>query len=313
MAKIDIHIDTETNETSDLRKALLPRAANKAGLLSTISITDEQRTAFEYGFGSNNHTKRDNLGYAPNDIRKGKKQLKDDERCNVLGVTGGRAAYDAIFAEYNPTFVCLVGELPDLNDLRNCAGGISLDTWKSNADRLAYLTAKLGCNANQVGLYYNPNSGVAAHEVPEWDRINPPVAGVSRARAFSGAGGVGTAAPTNNAAQFAVDFAPAGNLFQGLRAVIISADPFFQANKNPLIQASNNWLTGAANRYICYPLQDYKNVGAAPVNRPTGTRSTLYGPDLSTAYSVLGFLAKSAVENNSVGFFTAANVIYDVP
>src|SRR6516225_2421528 len=70
----------------------------------------------------------------------------------------------------------------------------------------------------------------------------PPVAGVSSVRRFSGAAGTGGATPTNSVAQFAVDFAPAGSLFQGLRAIIISADPFFQENKEQLIQAVNNWL-----------------------------------------------------------------------
>jgi hypothetical protein len=93
---------------------------NKAGLLSTIPITDDQIAAFQYGFGSNNHTKRDSVGYAPADIRKEKKNLKNNDRCNVLAVTGGRPAFDAILNEAdNPNFVCLVGETPDLSNLGN--------------------------------------------------------------------------------------------------------------------------------------------------------------------------------------------------
>jgi hypothetical protein len=310
MAKIDLHIDTETTETHDQIKGLQPRTSNKPGLLSTITITDDQIAAFQYGFGSNIQKKRDNLGYAPAKIRQEKKNLKNTDRCNVIAVTGGRAAFDAIVTETdNPPFVCLVGETPDFNNLGNCVGGISLDSWKSNAARVAYLTAKLGCNVNQVGLYYNPNSGLSAHETQNWDKINPPAA-VSSARPFSGAGGVGTAAPTNNAAQFAVDFAPGGNFFQGLRAIIISADPFFQTNKDLLIQAANNWLNPDATRYVCYPLQDYQNENGS--NHPTPNRSTLYGPNLITAYNILGFLTKSAIENNSAGFFTASNVVQDV-
>jgi hypothetical protein len=142
--------------------------------------------------------------------------------------------------------------------------------------------------------------------------VNSPVGGVSSARAFSGAGGIGGAAPTNDATQFAVDFARAGNFFQGLRAIIISADPFFQASKDALIQAANNWLTGGANRYVCYPLQDYQNPKSSSNNQPTKGRSTLYGPDLNTVYNLLGFLTKSAIENSSAGFFTALNMVQDV-
>jgi len=311
MAKIDIHIDTETTETHD-HKLLRPMAQNKAGLLSTITITDDQRAAFQYGFGSNNHTKKDKLGYAPGDIRQGKKYLKNTDRCNVIAVTGGRAAFDAILGEAdNPPFVCLIGETPDFSNLGNCAGGISLNTWQSNGAKLDYLTGKLSCARSQVGLYYNPNSGVSGHEVQYWNNVlNPPVGGVSSARPFSGAGGIGTATPTNNPAGFATDFNPAGTLFQGLRAIIISADPFFQDNKDTLIDAVNKWLIPDASRYVCYPLQEYQNQNGS--KQPTASRSTLYGPDLTTAYNVLGFLAKSAIENNTAGFFMASNVVKDL-
>jgi hypothetical protein len=311
MAKIDIHIDTETSDTHGQSKTVQPLVpAHKVGLLSTIPITDDQINAFLYGFGSNSHAKRDNLGYAPGDIRQGKKDLKKLDKCDVIAVTGGRAAFDAIKGENdNPTFVCLIGEIPDPADLGNCAGGISLNTWESNKDRFSYLTG-LGYNPNQIGLYYNPNSGVAAHEVQDWDNnINPQIAGVSSAKPFSGGTGMATPNPVNNPAGFAADFAP-GGLFQNLTAVIISADPFFQANKDQLIQAVNDWLAvDPANRYVCYPLQDYQNPSGT---RPRPNRSTCYGPDLGAAYNVLGFLAKSAIEGSGAGFFMAANVITEV-
>jgi hypothetical protein len=47
MARIDIHIDTETTETHLQSKALQPMTSNKAGLLSTITITDDQINAFD--------------------------------------------------------------------------------------------------------------------------------------------------------------------------------------------------------------------------------------------------------------------------
>jgi hypothetical protein len=300
MTKIAIHIDTEDSRSFDDAQSRRPRSANKVGLLSTIPISPAQFAGFANGFGSPSSSipKADNLTYAPGAIRQGKNTLKNfPHNCNVLAVTGGLAAYTAIFAETdNPPFVCLVGQVPDLHTLGNCSGGISTDGWRSNKAKRDYLIAK-GYNANDIGLYYNPNSGVATDEVADWKTFNPP----TTVKAFSGAGGDSTT-PTNDDSKFAVDFA--GGLFAGLTAIVVSADPFFQASMEKLISAANSW-----NGYVCYPLQDYKNLNGT---QPKANKATLHGPDLTVAYTVLGALAQGAADNPHQGFFIASNLINDI-
>lgn len=297
MAKIDIHIDTEITETRDSRIPIT-LAPNKVGFLCTIPITDAQRDAFLYGFGSTNHAKKESVATA-NDLRTAKKYLRFTDKCNVLAVTGGRAAHDAIVGEHdNPAFVSLVGEIPE--DLGNCGGGVSTDGWESNQSKINYLRKTLAPPPalTDVGLYYNPTSVLFQHETDNWNEINPPAGAppISTAKAFSGS--------------FLTDFT--GNLFQGLRVIIISADPFFTANMDALIQAANSWVDGAANRHVCYPLQEYANNTGG--NLPRKNKSTLYGPDLTQTYRVLGFLAKAAVElpNDPPGFVIAPNLITPV-
>jgi hypothetical protein len=71
---------------------------------------------------------------------------------------------------------------------------------------------------------------------------------------------------------------------------VISADPFFQKEKNALVTAAN-----ATGKYFCYPLQDY---GAA-TPAPALGKATLHGPALADPYRLLGVCA-SLVINTGV-------------
>jgi hypothetical protein len=307
MTKISIDIDTETGQHYFHRLA-----SHKPGLLSSISVPSNLETAFANGFGSTPHGKRDNKGYGAGDIKQGKKDLLNTDGCDVIATVGGNVVFEAIKGETdNPNFVSLFGEKPKTLP-STCLGGVSLNSWKSNADRIGYLTTKMGCTADQIGLYYNPNSAMSSDEVSDWDANNSKVNGKSSATPFSGAtAAAGASPPGNDPSKFDADFAPAGTFFRsGVKVVIINADPFFQVYKERLIKAANNWLTGNANRYVCYPLQDYQNVGGT--NTPTTNRSTTYGPSLTTAYRLLGFLAWSAINYGDAGFFTASDIVKDL-
>jgi hypothetical protein len=314
MAKIKIDIDSEnaTHEPPIHPKG--PRlTAAKVGLLSSIDISSDLQAAFTDGFGSSNNGKKLGLGYGSSALRQGKKDLKNLDHCGVIATIGGDVVFKAIKDQNdNPPFVSVFGTMPDLtpDNIGNCYGGVSLSSWQSNADRITYLTGKLQCNANEIGLYYNPNSAMSPLEVQNWDMISPPVQGVPSSKAFSGA--AAGPPPTNDPSRFAVDLAPAGGFFPArVRVLVISADPFFQQSKQQLITAANTWISGDPNnRYVCYPLQDYQNITPGP--QPTANRSTLYGPDLTTVYRLLGFLAQVAADNNNAGFFTAANLIKDL-
>jgi hypothetical protein len=113
----------------------------------------------------------------------------------------------------------------------------------------------------------------------------------------------------NNAAAYASDF-PA--IPATIKALVVSADPFFQDTKEALIVAANAWIAAAAagvNRFVCYPSLSYANVTGT---RPTSGYSILYGPDLVGAYYTLGQLAAAAIANAHLPILRAANVRQDL-
>src|SRR4029077_10668689 len=83
------------------------------------------------------------------------------------------------------------------------------------------------------------------------------------------------------------DFANDNNL----RAMIVSADPVFQDNKDFLVDKANG-----SNKYMCYPLQIYANTGGA--HHPHG-HHTLHGPKLATAYYTLGIKAAEVIKSGT--------------
>src|SRR5262245_31814341 len=172
MAKIDIHIDTEDSGSVNQTGSLLPTASTKFGLLSTVIVTTEQREAFAKGCGVplGQIAIIDSVSYATDPIRTGRDSLKSISRCDVIAVTGGLAAYTAIFNQKNnPPYVCLVGKVPEppLYDPPRymCTGGISTDALKSNEAKANEIRVLAGCALNQVSLYYDPRSGVKIDEV----------------------------------------------------------------------------------------------------------------------------------------------------
>jgi hypothetical protein len=92
-----------------------------------------------------------------------------------------------------------------------------------------------------------------------------------------------------------------------VKAIVISADPFFQDSKEELIGAANG--TG---KYICYPLQTFENIGG--LNLPTPGKTTLLGPTLTGAYKLLGQLTTLALSSSApVGFVLVPNEIKVLP
>src|SRR5262249_7896229 len=83
-----------------------------------------------------------------------------------------------------------------------------------------------------------------------------------------------------------------------INALVVSADPFFQANREHFIVAANAWLGGAANRFICYPTFAYKNAGGT---QPMANRSMIWGPDLDNAYYSVGQNAANYLKLLSTG------------
>jgi hypothetical protein len=95
-------------------------------------------------------------------------------------------------------------------------------------------------------------------------------------------------------------------------AIIISDDPFFQANRATLIPLANNWLDDPQHpqRHIVYPSRIYESLDLPAAQRPRSGKSSIVGPDyLSKAYLLLGVLAGALAKDRGLnfGFFTLPN------
>jgi hypothetical protein len=271
-----------------------PRFLNpkKVGLLSSIDLPLDLVAAFDAGLAASHFGAKPNASYNSAKIQQFEADLKNGGT-EFIAAVGGSIVMAAII---NPTaplpFVSLVGAMPkDIGAF--CLGGVSLESWASNKDRIDIVKSRLSLkDAANVALYRNPASAMAPDEAADWNlQVAPLVANIVDTTGnyngdFNGAGG----APIKVAA--------------ATQGIVVSSDPTFQQNKNSLVAAINTWLAAAANRYVVYPLQIYSRATPAPA-----TNSTLYGPDLYQAYYKLGQLARDASASGTyIGFEAARNL-----
>ena len=198
----------------------------------------------------------------------------------MIVTTGGNIAFRAaVDARLKTTpFISLVGEVPARRP-DNFYGGVALQSWLANDARISFLLGLgKGYVASDIGLFCNRRSAMHGDETTLWHGSE---------YYLTGGGG------NNNASAFTNEF---DNVDDSIKALIISADPFFQDNKVALINAANAWVGAKPGRSVCYPLANYKNVpGTTPA--PAGT-SYWFGPDLAGAYQTLGAVAGLALSAN---------------
>ena len=203
-----------------------------------------------------------------------------DGLVGLIVTTGGNIAFRAaVDARLKTTpFISLVGEVPARRP-DNFYGGVALQSWLANDARISFLLGLgKGYVASDIGLFCNRRSAMHGDETTLWHGSE---------YYLTGGGG------NNNASAFTNEF---DNVDDSIKALIISADPFFQDNKVALINAANAWVGAKPGRSVCYPLANYKNVpGTTPV--PAGT-SYWFGPDLAGAYQTLGAVAGLALSAN---------------
>jgi hypothetical protein len=295
MAKIKFEVDTEDQEpktSSD--KGILPNP-KKLGILSSISLPPNLLSSIDAGYGVSHREHAGDSGYNSTTIQQNATSLRN-KGCEFIVAVGGLIVHTALNGGSPVKFVSLVGATPS-NVGPDCLGGLSLESWASNKDRIDILMKKLSLTPAQlssIGLYRNPSSTMHTDEKTDWDaRISGPStvieSSLSYNQDFNGIGG-----PSKIPA--------------GIQGLVISADPQFQKNKNDLVAAANTWVTAAGpNRYIVYPLQIYLEAS------PARGKTTLYGPDLYQTYYRLGQLARSASDTGTnVGFDQAPNLTVDV-
>lgn len=241
-------------------------------VLSTITLPQALKTAFSGGYnvsgGSLTVDFVDNLGYDRPTLRAKFQQLNGDGTVALVVTVGGLVIFRVADNQSTKKFISLVGGKPDSHG-GSFLGGVSLQSFKMNTMRLDHLD-DLGFAKNEIGLFQNPNSDMATREGNRWR-----------------GGEVRQASGNNNSGSFATDLP----LFSsGIKAIVISADPFFQKEKNALVAAAN-----ATGKYFCYPLQDY---GAA-TPAPLAGKATLHGPTLAGPYRLLGVCTSLVINSGA--------------
>ena len=272
-------------------------AAIKVGLLSTIPLSQSGAPlpisdAFWSAVGQGSEEKGD-LGYKDNGLKNGKDNLKNIKHCKAIATSGGMPAFNAINGANDIPFVSLVGLIPSAPNSQ-CQGGVSLESYKSSLRR-QYLHDTFGYAADNIYVLTNKNSPTF-HQRESADWNNP----LTFIESY-----VGDGAGNNDAANFQWDFFGDGGTHPAQipstatpTAVVISDDPFFQANRPSLIKQANTWLNGNNNRRIVYPSIIYSDT----VPPPRTGQSIVMGCDLVSAYRLLGALAASVSLNPNVNF-----------
>jgi hypothetical protein len=263
------------------RKKRTGLTGSRIVVVSTIKLLPALKTAFNGGYtasgGSLTVDFVDGLGYDKPTLRQKFQDLNVDTSVALVVTVGGLIIFKVADNRSTKPFISLVGGKPDSHG-GSFLGGVSLQSFLMNTLRLDHLD-DLGFRKQEVGLFQNPNSDMADKEKNHWRGGEVRRGGVD-------------ANGNNDPNAFANDL----TLFaSGIKAIVISADPFFQGAKDKLVAAANAVAAGPSAKYFCYPLQDY---GAAnPV--PTPGKSTLHGPALAAPYRLLGVCA-SLVINSGV-------------
>jgi hypothetical protein len=275
MTKVKIDIDTEDGSRSHgPHDAFRFVAGTRIGVVSSISLPQALEKAFKGGVddGHINVKIKDKVTY-----KKGNKQkliaeiIKFNNTADLIVTVGGSVSYAAaVDAPATKPFLSLVGSVPT-GAPDNFKGGVSLQSYEANADRIALLVEKT-FQPSEIGLFCNPNSEMNGAEEADWKfQIG------ANNQIFHG--GV-NAQGENDASTYSGDF---GSIPAAIKALVISADPFFQDTREQLITAANAW-----GGYVCYPALEYANRSGT---KPTHTKATLFGPALTDAYSLLGQLS----------------------
>jgi hypothetical protein len=261
------------------------------GVMSTIAFTD---TDWEYAFkgGLDDETwylqdaVQENVGYQPADLQAALGTLNGNANVTHIVTVGGLTAAVAANAYGNHNarakpFFSLVGatscDFPGANPPASFQGGVILESYSHNADRLDHLTGRDEARAHNfqnsdIALLLNPDSAVKVDEKLRWPSD----------------GGTIYEANDQNTIQTAINqFAASPH-----KALIISADPFFTENMDYVIPRAN-----ASKKHVCYPFQEYANPGTGKQHPPHG-HHTLHGPSLSEAYTRFGEVVSEIINAN---------------
>lgn len=244
------------------------------GVLSGIPFTGTPyKPAFEGGLGSlpAYPKPQERLGYSSSSFQAGLTILNSEQPTLIIAI-GGIVA--ELPATNNPQIntISLVGG--KVQGSHNPGGHfkdrINLGSADTDPHRINYLRQMFGIQKQDICLLYNSNSAMGATQANNFNTS------------------VSTAIDqTTTDQQATTAYSTAFSQVPGtIKAVIVSADPWFKQTSNLLVPIANGWvMNGMAGKRVCYPFQEYNNDG------PQVGHTTLYGPRLTDAYNCLGQLA----------------------
>jgi hypothetical protein len=282
---------TQKKQKKQKKTGLTPRGI---GVISTLDLGGSAKHPLMAALanGVNDATvtiypPKDNLGYGDGSLKAALAHFNADANVSVIVTVGGSIGYVAANKYAKKSFVSLLGGTPPSPGSKFC-GGVSLESYIGNANRIQYLQGK-GYAPNQICLFCNKNSAMHGAETGNWPAATPVTGG-------------NDSAGYNDSNTYKTDF---GKIPASVTAVVISADPYFQQTKADLIAAANS-----SGKYICYPLQDFKNSGGTP---PAAGRATLYGPALKDAYTYLGQQAARVINTGKTAGILSVPIGEPVP
>jgi hypothetical protein len=258
---------------------MAPLATTGIGVMSTIAYKGTHlEKAFRHGVNNDAWCDAtlplDRIGNQHALLNEVASVLDANSNVGLIVTVGGVEAAYAAFVTVGKPFISIFGgattNFPGAIG-GTFYGGVNLQTFAGNAARVTYLTATFGLTAAQICLLANPSSSeVYAQETTTW------TGGVI----YQAANQVQIRSSLHTFATTATQL-----------AIIISADPFYQDQKEFLIYHANK-----TKKRVCYPLEVYKNVGGTP---PASDRHTRYGPKLTAAYQQLGQMANAVVSTGA--------------
>jgi hypothetical protein len=292
------------------------------GILSSIPF---QGTVLETAFNSGlpagfppYRNYQDDKGWNPATLIQALAALNNDPQgLTVIAATGGMAIEAAALAAVTGAqidFVTVVGGPPNGTNppSGHFKNRLSLGSFVNNLHRRAYLHTNFGIAPQEVCLLYN-QSDMTGHETPGFQHVQPVTPTLDR-----------NTTPAQAQQAFAAAFTSISQMINpAVRAVIVSADPFFfRYFPNQLVSEANTWVNAVAGRRICYPIQEYDAV-PAPYGPPQPGKTTCWGAPLYyarypsnsgagyavPAYTLLGQMAANAGNPNPV---TVEQLVRDI-
>lgn len=273
------------------RKSRGPKAAfltQGIGIFSSIPFSQKWRDKFNEGLGVPLPTMvvKDGLGYDQTALETALNELNQSEEIGLIVTMGGVVTLRQALEDPGGAtqyFISLFGgrkRVPSPNS-EYFLGGVSLESYRHNPARVRRIRNKVAISdKKEICLLSNKNSSMANTEKRAW--------GGRIAKADIDPATADPLAEYKTAFQAIASFTN-----PPVKAVVVSADPFYLETGPDLIRAANTWVQGG-DRVVCYPLQDYKTLSPAPMQ---GKR-LFFGPNLAEAYKKLGQKARAILDSN---------------